>query len=485
MSEKEHKKTIKEISPIDIYKSLPKTNCGECQEANCMAFATRVVNGELTIDNCPPLINNTEYQAAYEKLLRLMAPPVKTITIGTGNRAIKIGGKYVLYRHEFTYHNPTPIAIDVADDLTKDERDARVKMISSFDYSYIGRNLRLDAIAIRSTLHDPDAFASTVKDVADQTDLPFILCTDDPAIMAAGLAPVKDRRPLLYAATRDNWKEMAELALQSHCPLVVSAPHDIPLLRSLVKTLVEYGVSDLVLDPGTSVDPNLAATIQDFSRIRRSVFQQNDELLGYPLLGTPITTWLSPEISPEVLRWKEACIASMLISRYADMLILHSLEGWVLLPQMIWRFNIYTDPRKPVAVEAGVRTMGSPDRTSPVLITTNYALTFFTVESDIKSANIDCYLIIADTGGNSVESAVAGRLLTAGTIANALQEFNVADLVDHRHLIIPGLAARLSGETEEASGWHVIVGPKDSSGIAELLKTRWPPKDAPSNTSGV
>ena len=472
----EPRKTIKEISPIDLYKLLPKTNCRECGEANCMAFATRVVNGELTVADCPP-VTLPEYHSAYEKLLHLMAPPVRMVIVGTGDRAIKIGGKYVLFRHEFTYHNPTPIAIDVADDMPDKERDARVKTIQEFTYNYIGRDLHLDAIAIRSTQHDPAAFAATVNAVATKTDLPLILCTYDPAIMAAGLARIKDRRPLLYAATRDNWKEMAELAILYNCPLVVSAPQDVTLLSSLAKTLIEYGVSDLVLDPGTSMDPNLATTIHTFSQVRRAVFQQHDELLGLPLLGTPITAWFSPEISTDVLQWKEACLASMLLSRYADLLILHSLEGWVLLPLLIWRFNIYTDPRKPVSVDAGVRTFGAPTRESPVLITTNYALTYFTVESDIKSANIDCYLIVVDTGGISVESAVAGRYLTAESMARALKEYAVADLVDHRYLIVPGLAARLSGETEEESGWKVMVGPKDSSGIAGFLKTRWPPKD--------
>jgi acetyl-CoA decarbonylase/synthase complex subunit gamma len=479
MSEQLVRKSIKEISPIDVYKLLPKTNCGECHEPNCMAFATRVVNGELEIENCPPLTRE-EYRAAHEDLLQLLAPPVRTVLFGTGNRAVRTGGKYVLYRHDFTYHNPPPIAIDIADDMADDVRDARIRAIESFTYNYIGRDLRPDAIAIRSIRHDPAVFAATVKDVAARTDLPLILCTLDPVIMAAGLAHVGDRRPLLYAATRDNWKEMAEIALRYRCPLVVSVSHDIPLLRSLVKTLVEYGVADLILDPGTTVEPDLAATIHDFSQIRRSVFLQDDNLLGYPLLGAPIAAWLSPEISPELIQWKEACTAAMLISRYADLLILHSLDGWVLLPQLIWRFNLYTDPRKPVSVDAGVRTFGTPDRKSPVLITTNYALTYFTVESDIKSAGIDCYLVVVDTGGISVESAVAGRYLTAETMAHALRDYQVADMVDHRYLIVPGLAARLSGEAEEASGWNVIVGPKDSSGIAGLLKSRWPPSNVSS-----
>jgi acetyl-CoA decarbonylase/synthase complex subunit gamma len=217
--------------------------------------------------------------------------------------------------------------------------------------------------------------------------------------------------------------------------------------------------------------------------VRRSACKGEDDLLGFPLVGTPITAWFGNEESKEMLAWKEACFASILTSRYADVLIVHSLDGWVQLPIVIWRFNIYTDPRKPVSVEHGLITLGKPDEMSPVMLTTNYALTYFTVESDLKKFGTNCYLIVADTEGISVESAVAGRYLTAESIAEAVKKSGVAEKVKHKYLIIPGMAARLSGETEDelkAVGlpdWHVIVGPRDSSGIAKLLEQKWPPNE--------
>ena len=466
------KKSIREISPIDVYKLLPKTNCGECKEANCMAFATRLVNGELMLSDCAPL-HTEKYTEANHALSRLMAPPVRAVTIGTGSAAVTVGGKYVLWRHEFTYHNPTPIAIDVHDRMPEKEIAERVAAIGSFSYNYIGRTLTLNAVAVRSVSKDPAAFAAAVKTVAGATSLPLILCALDPVVMEAGLSEVRDRRPLIYAAMENSWKEMADLALAYHAPLAVFAPGDLPLLRSLVKTLTSYGVEDLVLDPGTFPDAGLPETISNFTAIRSLACRQFDELFGFPLLGIPLTVWTSDEISEDVLRWKEAVTASVLMSRYADLLIMHSLDGWVLLPQLIWRFNLYTDPRKPVSVEAGVKTFGRPDHTSPVLITTNYALTYFTVESDIKAANLDCYLIVVDTGGLSVESAVAGRYFTAEAIATAIKTFDVAKLVSHTTLVIPGLAARLSGETEDSTGWKILVGPKDSSGIPQFLREHW------------
>jgi acetyl-CoA decarbonylase/synthase complex subunit gamma len=471
--EKKRKKNIREISPIDVYRNLPKTNCGACRESNCMAFATRVVNGELMIDACPPLLTD-EFSEMLGELTVLLAPPVRVVTFGEGEHRISLGGKYVLQRHEFTYHNPSPIAIDVHDLMTDDELLERVRQIEQFSYNYIGRILALDAIAIRSPSHDPSLFRLAVKKVAGICTYPLILCSWDPVVMEAGLAEIPSRNPLLYAATEENWRSMADISLKYQAPLVVSSPGDLSLLRRLTKTLLESGVSDLVLDPGTLNGNSLSDTVGNLSLIRTEACRFHDELFGFPLLGAPVAVWTGEEISEDLLKWREAVTASILLTRYADILIMHSLDGWVLLPQLIWRFNLYTDPRKPVSVEGGVKILGNPDRTSPVLVTTNYALTYFTVESDIKTANLNCYLVVVDTGGLSVESAVAGRVLTADSIASALKEFQVKNLVNHTILIIPGLAARISGETEEITGWQIQVGPKDSSGLSKYIHDHWP-----------
>ncbi len=163
----------------------------------------------------------------------------------------------------------------------------------------------------------------------------------------------------------------------------------------------------------------------------------------------------------------------MLITRYADALIIHSLEGWSILPVVILRQNIYTDPRKPVAVEPEVKAFGKPDGNSPVLFTTNFALTYYTVAADIESAGVNCYLMVVDTEGLSVESAVAGRKLTADKVATSLKEMEVDKKVEHKKLIIPGRASRISGELEELSGWSVLVGPMDSSGIPKFMQDKW------------
>jgi acetyl-CoA decarbonylase/synthase complex subunit gamma len=489
MSEREIKKAATKLSPIDVYMLLPRTNCKECGEPNCLAFAAKLVNREVSLEKCPPILKK-EHEKAYSKLQETLAPMIKEVTIGTGEHAVKIGGKLVMYRHEFTYHNPVVLAFDVTDGMPLKPRFSeeegltdRVKNVENFLYNYIGRDLNLDMIAVRSTSNDPATFKSAVEHAIKTTELPLILCSLDPSVMEAGLVAASARRPLIYAATKDNWNEMADLALTYNCPLVIFAPNDLDLLRSLSKTLIEYGVEDLVLDPGTVPGEGLSDTINNFTMVRRNACKGGDDLLGFPLIGTPITVWSGEKSSKEMLAWEEAYVASMLISRYADILIMHSLDGWAQLPTVVWRFNIYTDPRKPVSVDPQLYTFGKPDEMSPVMLTTNYALTYFTVESDIKKFGTDCYLIVADTEGISVESAVAGRYLTAESIAEAVKKSGVAEKVKHKYLILPGMAARLSGETEDElqnvglSGWRVIVGPRDSSGIGKLLEEKWPPKE--------
>jgi len=463
------------ISPIDVYKLLPRTNCKECGEENCMAFATKLVNREVRLEMCRPLLEEKNKEA-YQKLWEMLKPPVKEVVIGMGDRAVKIGGKLVMYRHELTYVNPTAIAIDLTDEMGEEEFKKRLKDVEDFSFSYIGSNLTLDMVAIRSTSSDPQKFGAAVKMFADSSHLPTVLCSFNPEVIENGLLVLGKSRPLIYAATKDNWKDMADLALMYNCPLAVFAPNDLKMLKSLTRTLLEYGVSDLVIDPGTFTDEGLADTVNNFTMIRRAAIRDDDELLDFPIMGVSLTAWIGHEGDPEVAVWNETYLASMLINRYADILIMHSLDGWSLLPVTILRNNLYTDPRRPVAVEAGLKVFGQPNELSPLMFTTNFALTYYTVASDIESGKVDCYLLVVDSEGLSVESSVAGRKLTAEKVAEALKKVNAEALVKHKRLVIPGRAARLSGEIEEASGWKVIVGPIDSSEIPKFVKEVWPAK---------
>jgi len=469
------KGSMKELSPIDIYKLLPKINCKECGQENCMAFATKIVNREVNIDSCKPLLKK-EYEKAYLALKDILKPAVKEVVVGVGEKAKKLGGKLVMYRHEFTYFNPTAIAIDVTDEMSQDEIVSRIKKTENFSFEYIGYTLKLDMIAVRCTSGDAEKFKAVVKKVSESTSLPYIICALNPTIAEAGLMAAPKANPLLYAATAENWKDMAELAMMYSCPLVVSAPNDLNMLVSLVKTLTAYGVKDLVLDPGTFLNEGLGATINNFTMLRRAACKGGEELAGFPLMGVPMAAWIGKgDTADEIIKWKEAYTAAMLIVRYADIIVMHGNDGWSLLPNAVLRQNIYTDPRKPVAVAPGLKVFGTPDENSPVFFTSNFALTFYTVASDIESAKLNAYLIVVETEGSAIDSGVAGRKLTAERVADAIKASGIEKKVKHRKIIIPGKASRISGEIEELSGWKVQVGPRDSSEIPKYLIEKWQP----------
>ena len=475
MSEQGKKAEKKELSPIDIYKLLPKTNCKECGQENCMAFATKIVNREADIDQCKPLFKK-EHEKNYKKLKELLKPAVKEVIVGVGDKARKIGGKLVMYRHEFTYFNPTAIAIDVSDEMPESVLVSRVKDTEGFTFEYIGNTLKLDMVAVRSTSGDAEKFKACVKKVSETTTLPLILCALNPTVLEAGLMAIPKARPLLYAATTTNWKDMAELALMYNCPLVAASPNDMNNLMTLAKTLQTYGVQDIVLDPGTFFNDGLADTLNNFTMLRRAATKQGEELAGFPLLGIPAAAWVNKgDTADEIIKWREAQTAGMLIVRYADVIIMHGNDGWALLPEVILRQNIYTDPRKPVAVAAGLKVFGTPDENSPVFFTSNFALTYYTVASDIESAKLNAYLIVVESEGSAIDSGVAGRKLTAEKVADALKSSGVENKVKHRKLIIPGKASRISGEIEELTGWKVQVGPRDSSEIPKYLVDKWQP----------
>ena len=461
----------KKTSPLDVFNLLPKTNCGKCGEDTCFAFATMVADRKVDLELCTPLYEENSYKENLGNLEVLLRPSVREIRLRSTGEEVRIGGKTVMFRHEFRYDNPTSIAISVSDTMPEDEMILKVKTASEWQYRYIGMDISLDLIAVRSNSNDPMQFKDRVKKISENTHMPLVLCSFSPEVIEQGLLALEGQTPLIYAANRENWKEMSQLSIKYGCPLVVSAPNDLNQLRTLTASLMEEEIENLILDPGTMPDEGLRDTINNFTMLRRSATRKEDDLSGFPLLGAPISAWCEEDEEPEIKAWKESYIASMLMSRYADILIVNSIEMWSLLPIVIWRTNIYTDPVKPVMVEPGLRKYGDPGRDSPVLYTTNFALTFYTVQEDFK--DIDCYLLVIDTEGISVESAVAGGKLTAEKVAEAIKETGLEDMVDHRKIVSPGLAARISGETEMESGWDVIVGPKDSAGIKTLLEKKF------------
>lgn len=470
---------MKLSSPMEIWKYLPGTNCEECGEKTCLAFASLLKERKMSLEECKPLFEDAKYAEKGNQLIALLAPEIREIEIGTGERAGRIGGEDIMHRHELTFFNRTSLAYDVWDTMVEDELRARVKWITNWKKFYIGEFLTVDAIAVRSVSGDARTFTACVKTVAEETDLPLVLCSFDANVLEAGLVAVADKNPLLYAADETNWKEVLGLARNYNVPVTLFSP-DLDVLTSLALTFSSEGVEDLVLDPGTyPTGDGLAESFSKLVRLRRAGIVEGNRGVSYPLMSVPMTAWLvhGDGNALDASYW-EAAIATIGTIKYADIMILHSTEPHSLISERTLVTNIYTDPRRPVSVEPGLKEVGTPTGDSPLFITTNFALTYYTVESDLASNKIDSYLMVVDSDGIGVEAAVAGGQLTAEIIKETLNSTGVENKVKHKAMVIPGLAARISGETEDATGWDVLVGPRDSGRIPGWMDDNWPPKSS-------
>ena len=441
-----------------------------------MSFAAKLVEDRTLAEKCNPLFREAKYKEKLAKYLESIRPPVKAIQIGVGPSAVNVGGKVVMFRHDLTWHNPTPLALDIHDEMDDATIADRVKFVNDFKFTRIGADLTLDMIAVRCVSKSTEKFCRTVSRVLKLTTKPLILCSYNPEALEEALMAASASRPLIYAATKENWRQVGELALKYKCPVAVSSPGDLSSLKSLAKTLREgYEIDDMILDPGTGIEgDSFADTLNNFAALRRSAVEVGDSTVGYPLMGIPAAVWLSPDEDQNSTKIRESILSSLLMTTYADLLIVHSSDIWVLLAALVWRQSVYTDPRTPPSVKPGIYELGKPDEESPLLVTGNFALTYFLVKEDAGKMKEPSWLLVADSEATSIESAVAGRKFTVDKITDSIKETSVKDKVRHKSIIIPGYAARLSGELEDAlKDWRVFVGPRDSSAIKDFIEKVW------------
>ena len=322
------------VTAMDVYRLLPKTNCAKCGEASCMAFATKLSEKETDLELCTQLAADE-----FDKLVDLLAPAVKEITIGKGDKAMIVGGDEVLYRYELTYYNPTPLVIDISDDMDEAAFDERVKKIEDTQFERTGELLTLDAIALRNKSGDAAKFKEAAEKLKNSS-LALVLCSFDADAMKAALEVVGDERPLIYGATENNIEQMASLALEYDCPITLFVPNDLEKMKEFSRTLREKGITDIILDPGTYVDAGIGDTLDDFIMIRRLAIEERDEDFRFPIMGVPALTWLNTEEDEINTAIKEATIAATLINKYADIMIIHGTEIWELIPVLTLRQSI-------------------------------------------------------------------------------------------------------------------------------------------------
>ncbi|MCJ2564220.1 MAG: acetyl-CoA decarbonylase/synthase complex subunit gamma [Candidatus Thermoplasmatota archaeon] len=437
------------LTALDIYKNLPQTNCGKCGFPTCLAFAMQLANKKASIDACPDISDD-----AKELLESSAAPPIKLVKVGSGDREIEMGDEVVMHRHEKTFYHPVAYALMVDDDSP--DIESKVQATEEMKFERVGQEMQLDMIAVRSKSGDPAKFSSAISAVKGKTSVPLVLVSQNPAVIEEGLKACGPDRPLIHAATKDNYEKMAELAKANNCPLAVLEDSGLEELAELSKKVKEAGVEDIVLDLGKKP---LGKLFQELTLVRRLAIKKLFRPLGYPVI-----MFAGGEGASEGL---EAAIGTV---KYASIVVMKEADRAIMYPLLTLRQNIYTDPQKPIQVKPGIYELNGPAEDSPVLITTNFSLTYFTVAGDIETSKVPSYLLVADSEGLSVMTAFAADKFTADTATELIESCGISDKVNHKKIIIPGQVARMSGKLNENSGWEVVVGPRDSSGLPKYLR---------------
>ncbi|MFX1569482.1 MAG: acetyl-CoA decarbonylase/synthase complex subunit gamma [Promethearchaeota archaeon] len=470
-------------SPLEVYALLDKSNCKDCGYDTCMAFATDTLERKVKPQDCTHLMQDPKQANNREKLIKLLTPPQVPVTIGIGDKSVTIGGEEILMRHQLTFYNQTALFIEIADDET--DLEDLTKYLSELKIERIGDVLTLDGIALRNVSGDKDQFKLAAKKINENSNLPVMLCSFNTENLITAAQEIKDKKPLLYAVTKDNWEEIGKFAIENNLPVAITSS-DLDELMSLSATLQKFGVKEIVLDPGTYFGPgNLSITYDRIMQLRTAAINKEDKNACWPVMGVPAAYWSQVKIGNEKELWEhqyqEVIMGAIMESIDTNLLVLHTgqkkEEVWALLALMTLRQSVFSDPRIYPAVDPGVYKIGEPGDMAPIFVTSNYRMTKIPVEQDLQGANLSCWLLVVDSEGIGIESAVAGGQFNAGSIAEAVKEFGVFDKVKHRILVIPGMAARLSGALEDEADAFVVVGPRDSSGIPKFMDTQWKPEE--------
>ncbi|MHC1566662.1 MAG: acetyl-CoA decarbonylase/synthase complex subunit gamma [Candidatus Syntropharchaeia archaeon] len=456
-------------SPVELVKYLPGEDCEKCGFDSCFEFALSLIERTVRPEKCPVLT-----EKGLKKIKDLLAPPMYEITFGVGEKAVTIGGEEAMHREDLAFFGKTVIAIDVWDTLSDVRLEGRIEEIKNLKIERFKEVFEVDAISLRSVSGDPKTFRKLVSKVSEATDLPLILCSFDPKVLEAGVRVVKDKKPLLYAATKDNWSEVLRIAKKYNTAVAIFSPNDLDTLGSIAKTFSKEGINDLVLDPGTFCEPgSIVQTFSNLTMLRRACVEDKVKEVSYPTMAVPAIFTLSFSNKIKGVQY-ETFLANALITRGINLLIVSSTHVWAFMPMVYLREGIFKHPKLEAVVDPGLYEFSEPDRMSPLMVTSNYSLTYGIVSGDIERGKIPCYLLVVDTGGLSVDTAVGSGDFSGDAIAEAVEEYNIEEKIDHRVIIIPQVAAEIKEEVEEAlPDWKVIVGPKDSTEIPHFLKDRW------------
>jgi acetyl-CoA decarbonylase/synthase complex subunit gamma len=438
------------LSGLDIFKLLPRTNCGDCGVPTCMAFAMKLAQKKAELAECPHVS-----EEAKAVLGASSEPPVRLVKIG-GAHPLEVGEETVLFRHEKTFFHKPGIAVPLRTSEDPDALLVRVQEIENSIVERVGEELKIDLFFISHDSGNTDEFLRCLRMIKENSSKGVVLDCADRDALAQGLELLKDGRPaiLLHEAVTD--KEI-ELATNYQAALILTASSFEDLAAQVEKARAA-GIKSLILN---LTSENLGRQLQRNTILRKSALKSGFKPFGYPLFAF---------IRADDVRDLMAK-AAVLVCKYSSIIVLPEYDKALLYALFTLRQNIYTDPQKPIQMEARVYPIGEPAPDSPVFVTTNFSLTYFMVSGEIENSGTSAHLIVCDTEGQSVLTAWAAGKFVPEKIAKSIKDWKLEDQVRTRKIVIPGYVSQISGELEEKlPGWRVVVGPQEASDIPAFVK---------------
>ena len=443
------------LKALDIFKLTPKKNCKDCGFPTCMAFSMKVASGAVEVSKCPHMSDD-----AIAKLSEATAPLMRALKVGSGTSEYELGAETVLFRHEKTLVNRNRYAVAFDDSMTNEQIDFKIANIKAVNYIRIGEEMKVEIAALRYT-SNKESYLNLINKVKQSNlALAYMIICEDAQVAKEAVELLKGENPVVYGANKDNYKEMVEVVKNDKLVLGVNASN-LEELYSTTEAIQALGYKELLLD---ATGETMKDTFTNVVQIRRISLKEQDRTFGYPSL---VFANKLAKNDPNM----EVAISSIFTVKYGSIIVLDDINYAKALPLFALRQNIYTDPQRPMRVEPKVYSMNNADENSPVMVTVDFALTYFIVSGDIERSKVPVYLAIPDAGGYSVLTAWSAGKFSGSSIAKFIKESKIEDMTKNRDLIIPGKAAVLKGDIEDnLPGWNVIIGTEESMEIPKFLK---------------
>ena len=438
------------VKGLDIFKLSPKKNCKECGSPTCMAFCMKVAQGAVPITKCPYMS-----EEAVALLSEATAPPMKTIEVGTH----KLGGETVMMRHEKTLVNRNLFAATLCTCMDDAAIDARIEGIKKVDYERIGEREMVECVFVHDA-GDSAKFVELCKKAAALPDRTVIIDTKDVDTAKAAVEAIKDNKPILNGANKDNFAAMSEIAKAAGLVLGVSGK-DLSELHDTVAELEKAGNKNLILDVTA---PTIKETFANAVLVRRTAIKDGDRTFGYPSI-------VNLGVLCDHDEHLETALASMFVVKYGSIIVMDKIGYAEALPLYGLRQNIFTDPQKPMKVAPGIYPINGAGPDDPCALTVDFALTYFLVSGELERSKVPVNLLITDASGMSVLTAWAAGKFSSTSVKKFFDEFDIASKINNRTLIIPGKVAVMKGEIQDKlPDWNVVVGTREAVELVKYLR---------------